>query len=109
VAGEQAGRVTDRFGSRREGGAHRKASLQRRGSAVGKRRQQAGVGVTGEVRAVGEEVLGGAVLGVGSRWSEEGWRGLSTVAQVGQRGTAAVVRTRGHRRRLAGCRDGGRR
>jgi hypothetical protein len=39
---------------------------------AGKRRQQAEVGVTGGVRAVREEVLGGVVLGVGSRWSEEG-------------------------------------
>jgi hypothetical protein len=45
------------------------------------------------------------VLGMGSRWSEEGWSRLSTVAQVGWRGTVAVVQTRGHRRRLAGCRE----
>jgi hypothetical protein len=43
--------------------------------------QQAGVGVTGGVRAVGEGVLGGAMLGVGSRWSERGWSRLSAVAQ----------------------------
>jgi hypothetical protein len=49
------------------GGAHQKASLWWRGSAAGKRRWQARVGVTGGVRAVGEEILGGAVLGVGSR------------------------------------------
>jgi hypothetical protein len=34
---------------------------------------------------------------------------LSTVARVGRRGTVAVVRTRGHRRRLAGRRGSGRR
>jgi hypothetical protein len=54
------------------GGAHRKASLWRRGSAAGYERRQAGVGVTGGVQVVGEEVLGGAVLEVGSRQSEEG-------------------------------------
>jgi hypothetical protein len=48
---------------------------------VGKKRQQARVGVTGGVRAVGEEVLGDAMLGVGSRRSEEGWSGLSMAAQ----------------------------
>jgi hypothetical protein len=54
------------------GGAHRKPSLRRRGSATGKRRRQAGVGVTGRVWAVGEDVLSGVVLGVGSRGLEEG-------------------------------------
>jgi hypothetical protein len=34
--------------------------------------RQAGVGVTGGVRAVGEGVLGGMMLGVGSRRSERG-------------------------------------
>jgi hypothetical protein len=43
--------------------------------------RQAGVGVTGGVRAVGEGVLNGAMLGVGSRRSERGWRGLSAAAQ----------------------------
>jgi hypothetical protein len=43
--------------------------------------QQAEVGVTGRVRAVGEGVFGGAMLGVGSRRSERGWSGLPTVAQ----------------------------
>jgi hypothetical protein len=37
---------------------------------VGKRRRQARVGVTSGVRAVGVDVLGGTVLGVGSRWLE---------------------------------------
>jgi hypothetical protein len=69
---------------------------------AGKRRRQARVGVTGVVRAVGEEVIGDAVLGVGSRRSEEGWSGLSAVARVGQRGTTAVVQTRGRQRQLAG-------
>jgi hypothetical protein len=86
------------------GGAHRKASLRWRGSTVGKRRRQAGVWVTDKVRVVEEEVLGGAVLGVGSRRSEEGWSRLSVVAQVGRRGTAAVVQTRGCRCRFVGCR-----
>jgi hypothetical protein len=54
------------------GGAHRKASLWRRGPAAGKGRRQARVGVTSGVRVVGEELVGGSVLGVGSRWSEEG-------------------------------------
>jgi hypothetical protein len=62
------------------GEAHRKASLRWRGSVAGKGRWQARVGVTDGVRAVGEEVLGGTVLGMGSRWSEEGWSRLSTVA-----------------------------
>jgi hypothetical protein len=47
------------------GGAHWKASWWRTGSAAGKRRWQDGVGITGGVRAVGEEVLSDAVLGVG--------------------------------------------
>jgi hypothetical protein len=54
------------------GGAHRKASLWRRGSAAGEGPQQAGVGVTGGVRAVGVRELGGAMLGVGSRRSKRG-------------------------------------
>jgi hypothetical protein len=62
VAGEQVGGVTDRFGSQREGRGSPEGL-----SAVGKKRRQAGVGVIGGVREVGEEVLGGAVLGVGSR------------------------------------------
>jgi hypothetical protein len=48
---------------------------------VGNGRRQAGVGVPGGVQAVGEEVPGGATLGVGSRRSEEGWSGLSMAAQ----------------------------
>jgi hypothetical protein len=56
----------------KRGGAHQKACLRRRGSAAGKGRRQAGVGVSGGVRAVGEEVLDDVVLGVGSRQSEEG-------------------------------------
>jgi hypothetical protein len=63
------------------GGAHQKASLRQRGSVAGTEPRQAGVGVTGGVRVVGEEVLGGTMLGVGSRWSERGWSELSTVAQ----------------------------
>jgi hypothetical protein len=47
------------------------------------RRRQAGVGVTVRVRAVGEDVLGGAVLRVGSRKLEEGLSGLSAVAWFG--------------------------
>jgi hypothetical protein len=90
------------------GGAHRKACLQQRGSVAGKGLWQARVGVTYRVRAVGEEVLSGAVLGVGSRWSKEGWSGLSAVARVSRRVTAAVVQTRGHRRQLVGRRGSGR-
>jgi hypothetical protein len=37
---------------------------------VGERRRRAGVGVTDRVRVVGEEVLGGVNLRVGSRGSE---------------------------------------
>jgi hypothetical protein len=62
VAGEQADGVTDWFSGRREGRGSPKSF-----SAAEKRRWQARVGVTGGVRAVEEEVLGGAVLGVGSR------------------------------------------
>jgi hypothetical protein len=43
---------------------------------------QAGVGVTNGVRAVGEGVHGGTMLGVGSRRSERDWSGLSAVAQL---------------------------
>jgi hypothetical protein len=62
VAREQADEVTDWFSGRREGRGSPKSF-----SAAEKRRWQARVGVTGGVRAVEEEVLGGAVLGVGSR------------------------------------------
>jgi hypothetical protein len=86
------------------GGAHRKASLWWRGSEAGKRQWQAGVGVTGGVRAVGEDVLGGAVIGVGSRRLEDGWNGLSVVAQFDRRGTAVV-----EQRSSRGRRQGGRR
>jgi hypothetical protein len=72
------------------GGAHRKSSLRWRGTAAGKRRRQAWVGVTGGVRAIREDVLDGMVLGVGSRRSEEGWSRLSTVAWFGQRRTTVV-------------------
>jgi hypothetical protein len=41
-------------------------SRRRSRSAVERRWRQAGVGVTGGVRAVGEDVLGGTVLAVGS-------------------------------------------
>jgi hypothetical protein len=41
---------------------------------------QVGVGVTNGVRAVGEGVHGGTMLGVGSRRSERDWSGLSAVA-----------------------------
>jgi hypothetical protein len=70
------------------------------------------------VRGDGEEVLGGAVLGVGSRWSEDGWSGLSVVARFSRKGTAAVEwrSSRGHRqggpgssRRWCGDRGGDRR
>jgi hypothetical protein len=74
----------------------REACLQWRGSAVGKRRWQAGVGVTGWVRAVGEEILGGAVLGVWSTRLKRGWSRLSVVAHV-ERGGAAVRGWRGCR------------
>jgi hypothetical protein len=81
VAREQAGRVADWIGGRGEGGGgHRKACPRRRGSAAGEGRRQAGVGVTGGVRAVREEVLSATMLGVGSRWSERGQNGLSAVA-----------------------------
>jgi hypothetical protein len=74
--------VTDQIcGSEEEGGAHQKACLWRRGSAVGERRRQAGVGVTGGVKAVGDGVLSGAKLEVGSRRSESCWSRLSMVAQ----------------------------
>jgi hypothetical protein len=88
--------------AKERGGAHQKASLRWRGPAAGKRWRQAGVGVTGGVRAVGKEVLSGTVLGVGSRLSKKGWSGLSTVTWVGRRGTTTVIRTRGRRHRLAG-------
>jgi hypothetical protein len=84
------------------GGAHKKASLWWRGSAAGKRRRQARIGVTGGVRAVGEDVLGGAVLGVGSRWLEDGWSGLFAVAQFGRRGTTVVERRSSRWRRQGG-------
>jgi hypothetical protein len=103
VAGEQADGATDWFSGRREGRGSPKSF-----SVAEKRRWQARVGVTGGIRAVGEEVLGGAVLGVGSRRLEVGWSGLSAVARVGRRGTAAVVRTQGRRRQLAGRRGSGR-
>jgi hypothetical protein len=57
---------------------------------VGERLWQDGVGVTGGVQPVGEDVLDGAVLGVGLRQSEEGLSGLSAVAQFGRRGTVVV-------------------
>jgi hypothetical protein len=105
VAGEQAGGVMDRFGSRKEGwGSLEGFSVAGGGgSAAGKRQWQAGVGVTSGVRAVEEEVLDGAVLRVRSRRSVEGWSRLSVVARIDQRGTVVVVRTWGRRRRLA-CR-----
>jgi hypothetical protein len=62
----------------------REACPQWRGSAAGKRGQQARVGVIGWVKAVGEEILDGATLGVGSRRSERGWSGLSTVSKAAQ-------------------------
>jgi hypothetical protein len=86
------------------GGAHRKASLCRRGSTIGKRLRQARVGVTGGVRAVREDELGGAVLGVGSRRSKDGWSGLSAVSRIGRRGTAVVER-RSRRGRQQGGRE----
>jgi hypothetical protein len=49
--------------------------------AVGEGPRQAGVGVTGGVRAVGDDVLGGVMLGVGSRLLERGWSRLFVVAQ----------------------------
>jgi hypothetical protein len=59
-------------------------------SAAGKRRRQAGGVVIGGVRAVREDVLGGAVLRVGLRRSKDGWSGLSAVARFGRSGTAVV-------------------
>jgi hypothetical protein len=48
---------------------------------AGEGRRQARAGVTGGVRVVGEGVLGGAMLGVGSRWLEQAIRGgLVTVS-----------------------------
>jgi hypothetical protein len=74
------------------GGAHRGRLAMAKQIGGVERRRQARVGVTVRVRAVGEDVLGGAVLRVGSRWSEEGLSGLSTVAWFGWRGTAAMER-----------------
>jgi hypothetical protein len=73
--------------------------LTRRLLCGGGDRRQAGVGVLGGVRAVGEDVLGGVMLGVGSRWSEDDWSRLSAVAWFDRRGTAVVEQrsTRGHR------------
>jgi hypothetical protein len=65
------------------------ACPQWRGSAAGKRHRQAGVGVTGWVRAVGEELLDGVVLEVWLTQPKRGWSGLSTAARVA-RGGAAV-------------------
>jgi hypothetical protein len=69
---------------------------------VGKRRRQARVGVTGGVRAVGEDVLDGVVLGVGSRRSKDGWSRLSAVVRFGRRGMVVV-----ERRSSRGCRQVG--
>jgi hypothetical protein len=68
----------------------RKACPQWRGLAMGKRRRQAIVGVTGWVRAVGEEILGGVVFGVWLTQSKRGWSGLSAVACVERGGAAAA-------------------
>jgi hypothetical protein len=68
---------------------------------VGKRCRQAGVGVTGGVRAVGEDVLDGVVLGVGSRRSKDGWSRLSAVVRFGRRGMVVVERS------SRGCRQVG--
>jgi hypothetical protein len=70
--------------------------MQWRGSAAGKIRRQARVGVTDWVGAVGEEILGGVVLGVWSTQLKRGWSGLSTVAR-NERGGAAVRGRRGCR------------
>jgi hypothetical protein len=48
---------------------------------VGEEGQQVRVGVAGGVRMVGEDVLGGTKLEVGSRGSEGSRRDLSIVAQ----------------------------
>jgi hypothetical protein len=60
---------------------------QWRGSTARKRRRQAGVGVTGWVRAFGEEILSGAVLVVWSTQPKRGWSRLSVTAHV-ERGGA---------------------
>jgi hypothetical protein len=74
----------------------REACPQWRVSTVGKRRRHAGVGVTGWVRAVGEEILGGAVLGVWSIRPRRGWSELSTAVRI-ERGGAVVRGRRGCR------------
>jgi hypothetical protein len=63
--GEQAGRVADQIWGDGEEGLTRAACQRWRGTAMGEEGRQAGVGVTGGVRTVGEEVLGGAKHGVG--------------------------------------------
>jgi hypothetical protein len=80
VAREQSSRVADRIGGGREGGSPEGLSVVEGISGGGKtlaswsrghRRGPSGW----------EEVLGDAMLGVGSRWSERCWSGLSVVAQ----------------------------
>jgi hypothetical protein len=58
-----------------ERGSHQKACSRWRGLAAGDRRREAGARVTSVVRAAGEEVLGGAMLGVG----RSGRRGAKAV------------------------------
>jgi hypothetical protein len=65
--GEQAERVADQIWGDGEEGLTRAACQRWRGSAMGEEGRQAGVGVTGGVRTVEEEVLGGAKHGVGKR------------------------------------------
>jgi hypothetical protein len=72
VAREQAGRVADWIGGRREGRGSLECFSTEEGIGGGQGRRQARVGVISGVRAVGEEVLDGTVLGVGLRWLEEG-------------------------------------
>jgi hypothetical protein len=69
------------FGAVERRGITRDACPRWRGSAVGEEGQQVRVGVAGGVRMVGEEVLGGTKLEVGSRGSQGSRRDLSIVAQ----------------------------
>jgi hypothetical protein len=94
-----SGRGASRWGDGPVWRPKRGVDLTRRLLCGGGDRRQAGVGVLGGVRAVGEDVLGGVMLGVGSRWSEDDWSRLSAVVWFDRRGTAVVERrsTRGHR------------
>jgi hypothetical protein len=69
VARDQVSRVVDRIGGRREGRGSPEGFFAVEGIDGGERTAASRSRVTSGVRAVGEEVLGGVVLGVGSRWS----------------------------------------